>query len=984
METQQQVDRILTILQNYENSPLSSFFKLNPDNDISYLNLWFTYFEYALLNQNLVTRLLDSIGWKAEDFEFHYKLTLEVKQALKETMENKLQALDFKPRLEEYLDETDVSDKEYVKRFILAVLYKISKNEATYVTLIELAREFNIPQRFVLTMNKEHPILKDKILELEEDSLNKDKTFHQKDIIFNSTIYNIFAGLDVNEEDLAVIRGSRLLQMFELSEEAYYSKLEDENDNGSPFDDGNLEDELDDISLDDITSMDDEEDEMDMEEDNEEEEEIDEEVDETSLRGYKDNLEYLHEEFLWIKLLMELKEKQGDDFPLSEKENERAIHLLHQKIQKQKHVCEIRLNKSVEKAFTPRMERVAKRLKLSEFEKNVLKYLVVNKVFPQTNGLGDYGTDVKDIIMLMLEEPIQQVQAKKYFLKNARLVRTGLIQVEQSDALNQDIFNNQVVVDNRLIEYLIGENYDISDYIEGSFLYHSSIDMNNVVLPAELKEKVMTTINNFPEFLKAKNQLQFSEVVEYGNALAMLFVGKSGTGKTMLANAISNHLGKKILLFNFNNLSQVHSMMDEQQVFSILFREARMNDAILFFDESEDILQNRINDLLIEIEKHEGIVIFATNAQFSIDEAMRRRINLILNLSDPGPGLRKDIWKIHLPDKMQLSEDVDLDQLARRYELNGGLIKNAVFSALFQAVNENHNEGPEVKMQHLDYGARDQLQNKLFMSNLERLKVPNNGLDNIVLPEGEKDKLKEIVNIEKSRKVLVGQWGFDEVFPDHKGVAVLFHGPSGTGKTITAEAIAYEMGKKLKIVNYSQVLSMFVGGTEKALETLFEEVADNDSILLFDEADALFASRTGVAHSGDRYANVETDVLLSLIERYNTFTILTTNFMENIDKAFYRRMSYIIEFKEPSEKERLELWKMLTPDKLPLGESVNFEKLAREFVFTGGDIKNVIIRAATNKAVSMERNITLKQADFETFSREIRKAKNNGREKIGF
>ncbi len=982
MDTKDQVNRILNIIQKDENSPLKEFFNLQPQNDVEYLGLWFKYFDYTLLNKNLVTRYLDSMGWKAEDFEFHFHLSNEVRKLMDNTIEEKLKKLDFKPRLEQYLEGFNTGEKEHIKRLILASLYKISVNEDRYITLMEIAKEFNIPQAFILQLNKEHKIFTDKVMELDEDTINSEKSFHQKEVILSSTIYSIFSGLDVNEEELAILKGSKLLELFQLSDDIYF---QDTTSKTSAKETLEEDDELldDNINLDDLGSIYDDDDDDEEDELEKDDEEPLEEVDEKTLQPYKDNLEYLHEEYVWIKMLMEAKEKQYDDLRYHEKENERAIHLLQQKIQKQKNICDIRLEKSLDKGFTPRLEKIAQKLRITNFEKNILKFLTVNKIFP-SQSISHFENEIRDILMLLLDDPIQQVQSKKYFLKNAKLLRAGLVQVEQSNSLNQDIFNNNVVIDNRLIEYLIGENYNISDYIEGSFLYKSSIDINNVILPNELKHRVLTTINHFPAFLKAKEHLQFSEIVEYGNALAMLFVGSSGTGKTMLANAISNHLDKKILLFNFNNLSQMHSMLDEQQVFSILFREARMNDAILFFDEAEDILQNRINDLLIEIEKHEGIVVFATNAEFSINEAMRRRINLVINIPDPGPALRKDIWKIHLPEKMRLSNDVDLDQLARRYEINGGLIKNAVFSALFQAVNESTEENPPVTMAHLEYGAKDQLQNKLFMSNLERLKVPHTGLDSIVLPQTEKDKLKEVVNIEKSRKVLKGQWGFDEVFPEHNGVAVLFHGPSGTGKTITAEAIAYEMGKKVKIVNYSQVLSMFVGGTEKALEALFDEVAGDDSILLFDEADALFASRTSVNHSSDRYANVETDVLLSLVERYNTFTILTTNYMENIDKAFYRRMSYIIEFKEPSAEERLKLWHKLTPERMPLHDDVNYETLASKYNFTGGDIRNVIIRAATKKAVSMDRSVTINHQDLETICQEIEKAKNNGREKIGF
>lgn len=981
MEVQDQVKRALELIKNTEDSPIAKFIDFQPTDDITYLEMWFQYLEYSRMNRDLVKTFLDQIGWKVEDFEFQYHLTKAVHKLIDENLQQKLKKLSFTPRLEEYVQTYPKDEQENAKRLILFVLYKISKNDTTYDTLFELAEEYDIPKGLILSLNKHHQLFQDKIIELDNDSLNSEKSFLQREIVFNSTIYNIFANQQVNEEDLSMFKGSQLLSLFDLVDEDYFLNTVDDEQSEELFDDEDLDDD-DDFNLDDLNELDDDEEEDDEPGMDEEEEE---EVNEDTLPPYNDNLTYLFEEYKWMKMLSEMKDKQKDDLRYNEKENERAIHLLQQKIKKQKNICEIRLKKSKEKNFIPRLERLTARLKLSVFEKSIIKLLTATKIFlGDEDFVGSYSVDVKDIILLLIDDPIQQVQAKKYFLKNAKLLKTGILQVEQTDSLNQDIFNNDVDLDNRLVEYLIGENYDISDYIEGSFLYHSGIDINNVILPDEIKEKVLTTITNFPEFLKAKNHLQFSEVVEYGNALAMLFVGKSGTGKTMLANAISHHLGKKILLFNFNNLSQLNSMADERQVFSVLFREARMNDAILFFDESEAILETRINDLLIEIEKHEGIVIFATNAQFTIDEAMRRRINLIINIPDPGPVLRKDIWQIHLPEKMKLADDVDLDQLARRYELNGGLIKNAVFAALFQAVNETKEKEPVIKMEHLEYGAKDQLHNKLFMSNLERLKIPKNGVDTIILPETEKEKLREIINIEKSRKVLVGQWGFDDVFPDYNGAAVLFHGPSGTGKTITAEAIAYEMGKKLKIVNYSQVLSMYVGGTEKALEALFEEVADSDSILLFDEADALFASRTGVGSSTDRYANVETDVLLSLIERYNTFTILTTNYLDIIDKAFYRRMSYIVEFKAPSKDERVKLWEQLTPKKMPLHEDVSFEKLAGDFDFTGGDIKNAVIRAATQKAVLMQHDVQITQNDLETICKEISKTKNNGREKIGF
>jgi SpoVK/Ycf46/Vps4 family AAA+-type ATPase len=175
--------------------------------------------------------------------------------------------------------------------------------------------------------------------------------------------------------------------------------------------------------------------------------------------------------------------------------------------------------------------------------------------------------------------------------------------------------------------------------------------------------------------------------------------------------------------------------MNDDGLFSLLFREARMSDAILFFDEAEEMLERRMNELLIEIEKHHGIVIFATNASFKIDDAMRRRINHIQLFQEPGPALRKRIWEIHLPKSVRMDKDIDLELLAQRFEINGGLIKNAVFAGLAKAVSENKRGKPLIKLNHLMEGAREQLRNKLFMSKLEEPKIPQKGFESLVLPK---------------------------------------------------------------------------------------------------------------------------------------------------------------------------------------------------------------------------------------------------------
>lgn len=327
---------------------------------------------------------------------------------------------------------------------------------------------------------------------------------------------------------------------------------------------------------------------------------------------------------------------------------------------------------------------------------------------------------------------------------------------------------------------------------------------------------------------------------------------------------------------------------------------------------------------------------------------------------------------------------MDLDEIARKYELNGGLIKNAVFSAIARAVNETNSSNPTIKMEHLIYGAEEQLYNKIFMSKLKRQIIPKKKIESLIFNDKISKSIEEIINIEKAKKVLDNNWGFSEIYPESKGVKVLFYGPSGTGKTAAAEAIAKETGKAFEIVNYSQVISMYVGQTEKSLEELLTDAANRNAILLFDEADALFAKRTDVKNSLDRYANIETDVLLSLIEKNDVFAILTTNHLEAIDPAFFRRMDYTIKFDNPNLTLRKRMWRKLLPKKMPVDSKIDFDLLAKNYSFNGGDIKNVIQKAAIKAALDLDNKKIVEMEDFLTACEEIKDFKEGESSKIGF
>ena len=190
------------------------------------------------------------------------------------------------------------------------------------------------------------------------------------------------------------------------------------------------------------------------------------------------------------------------------------------------------------------------------------------------------------------------------------------------------------------------------------------------------------------------------------------------------------------------------------------------------------------------------------------------------------------------------------------------------------------------------------------LATLARKITPKYAWDDIVLPADRLEQLREICNHVKYRERVYGQWGFDRKLSLGKGLSILFAGPSGTGKTMAAEIIAGALGLDLYKIDLSTVVSKYIGETEKNLSRIFIEAETSNSILFFDEADALFGKRSEVKDSHDRYANIEIGYLLQRMEEYEGVVILATNFRKNMDEAFVRRLHFTVEFPFPNEEDR--------------------------------------------------------------------------------
>jgi hypothetical protein len=225
------------------------------------------------------------------------------------------------------------------------------------------------------------------------------------------------------------------------------------------------------------------------------------------------------------------------------------------------------------------------------------------------------------------------------------------------------------------------------------------------------------------------------------------------------------------------------------------------------------------------------------------------------------------------------------------------------------------------------------------------------GWEDLVLPAEELERLTEILERQRHRHTVLAEWNMISKLPYGSGIAALFSGPPGTGKTMAASVVAAELGRHLFRVDLSRIVDKYIGETEKNLGRIFDAAADADALLLFDEADSLFGKRTQVQSSHDRYANLETNYLLQRIEQHPGISILTSNHVQNIDEAFARRIPFRVEFPFPDAEARSLIWQRCFPAEVPR-EPIDFARLGAAFELSGGHIKSAVVRAAFMAASS--------------------------------
>lgn len=327
-------------------------------------------------------------------------------------------------------------------------------------------------------------------------------------------------------------------------------------------------------------------------------------------------------------------------------------------------------------------------------------------------------------------------------------------------------------------------------------------------------------------------------------------------------------------------------------------------------------------------------VVVMCDAPVLID-APRKVIRLALE--PPAHKEQQIVWH-HALARHGLALNGYSDRLSSQFRLPSAQINAAVDDAVDWVATERQN----VSIEDLLWDAcRRQAQPGL--SELAQRIETRHTWDDIVLPEAQKEMLKAIVTHLEQRHKVYEIWGYGAQTRGI-GTSVVFAGGSGTGKTLAAEIVASALRLDLYRIDLSGVVSKYIGETEKNLRRIFSAAEQGGAILLFDEADALFGKRSEVRDSHDRYANIEVSYLLQQMEAYSGLAILTTNMLDNFDRAFLRRVRFVVQFPFPAPAQRHAIWERAFPPQAPVS-GLDFGKLSRLNI-TGGNIRNIALNAA--------------------------------------
>jgi AAA+ superfamily predicted ATPase len=498
---------------------------------------------------------------------------------------------------------------------------------------------------------------------------------------------------------------------------------------------------------------------------------------------------------------------------------------------------------------------------------------------------------------VLLREPSERLRKLDAFRIDAPLARNGLIRLRVLDDLDTEVTPTR-----RAMAALMGR-HPLDELPEWAQL---SAPSPPVATWTEITPGVVARAMGRAE-----------------SAAAVCIVrGASGSGRSTWARTVAHAFADRVVVVDVPRaLAYGESPMDA--LFDFL-EDCAISQVPVILDDADQTsrsaeLQQRLADFVDRAPSRAFIILDADTAVFS---RLARRVLFDISISAPPAAVRRELWG-NVPGAETIAEEIVLgpSQILNARRIAERTAVDPLTAALWQ----------------IDQG-RELLQSIRNAWKLEDLVVSNEI----------REELTEIINAIRTRGHVLRDWGLGARSSRGRGISALFDGDSGTGKTMACDVLAAEVQLPLMRVNVATLVDKYIGETEKNLARVFAQARARGGILLFDEADALFGHRVDVGRAQDRYANLETNLLLQLMEDHPGIVFLTTNLRRNMDQAFMRRITFKVYFEIPDGEQREALWRRHIPP--GHAEDVDVDALSEKFELSGGAIRNAVIRACYRAA----------------------------------
>lgn len=532
---------------------------------------------------------------------------------------------------------------------------------------------------------------------------------------------------------------------------------------------------------------------------------------------------------------------------------------------------------------------------------------------------------------------------------NAPLRKWRLIQVGEAHALTL----SPLRIEERILHYLVGIQY--------------------------LDERLASIIEPLPgtgelvpshQALAERITAVWNQTYKANNLPIVQLCGNETSSKRAIASTIAQFQNLQLWVMPAQVIPLLPGELDN--LIRLWTRETILSRSALLIDCDElDINDTaRVNAIAHFIERVNGFLLLTSRERMRLPQ----RLVVSFDVQQPTAKEQGTVWQEALSEiAPQLNGQVKI--LVEQFNLSPATIYAACAEAAGQLAQPQSNNLTDILWDACRLQARPRL------DELAQWIEPAADWEDLVLPDNQKQILRDIAAHVRQRSTVYNAWGFAAKGARGLGISALFAGASGTGKTLAAEVLANKLRLDLYRIDLSSVVSKYIGETEKNLRRVFDAAEQGGVILLFDEADALFGKRSEVKDARDRYANIEVSYLLQRMESYPGLALLTTNLKSAIDTAFLRRIRFVVQFPFPDAAQRAEIWRRIFPPNTPTA-NLDVVQLARLNV-AGGNIRNIALNAAflaadAGEAVQMKHILRAAQTEYGKLEKPLTEAEIGG------